>query len=345
MSGWEASSSTTTGGLRDDGPSLGTLREAKLKVRGEESKPPVAAFFDWIERELVEAALLPTNPFTQAALYALKRKQALEVFLANPDMPPDTNHLERALRVVPMGGKSWVFCWTEVGAEQVGQIQSLLTTCVLHGVDPYTYLVDVLQRIDTHPNSRLTELTPRLWKKTSGTCRCDRRSIASRSRETNRRPCNDVRHWPLTLIASNLGLYSLTSSIAHSWFERFDRSRKSSRLGSSDIGPVEAPGAATTLRPVHSAVELGTPTTSELFARAGAPRIPFATLRRDRQRLEGLDVDATTLGRVRDLAFPEVVGADVHLADWVAVVFGLASEVAPLTGGHSDPLGRPVFQL
>ena len=36
--------------------------------------------------------------------------------------------------------------------------------CVLHDVDPHTYLVDVLQRIQTHPQSRVAELTPRLWK-------------------------------------------------------------------------------------------------------------------------------------------------------------------------------------
>ncbi len=108
--------------------------------------------------------MIPSNPFTDAANYAIKRKKDLEVFLADPEVPMDTNHLERALRVIPMGRKAWLFCWTEVGAEKVGQIQSLISTCVLHDVDPYTYLVDVLQRIDTHPQSRVAELTPRLWK-------------------------------------------------------------------------------------------------------------------------------------------------------------------------------------
>ena len=37
-------------------------------------------------------------------------------------------------------------------------------TCRLHGVDPYTYLVDVLQRVGQHPASRVAELTPRYWK-------------------------------------------------------------------------------------------------------------------------------------------------------------------------------------
>ncbi len=60
--------------------------------------------------------------------------------------------------------KSWLFCWTEVGAKYVGIIQSLLATCRLHAINPYTYLVDVLQRIAIHPDSRVEELTPRRWK-------------------------------------------------------------------------------------------------------------------------------------------------------------------------------------
>ncbi len=138
--------------------------ESKLAVRAERSRPLVAALFEWLEAEMGEAALLPTSPFTKAALYALERRQGLEAFLANPDVPLDTNHLERALRPIPMGRKSWLFCWTEVGAETVGQIQSLIQTCVLQGVDPYTYLVDVLQRVDTHPAADVRTLTPRLWK-------------------------------------------------------------------------------------------------------------------------------------------------------------------------------------
>jgi len=60
--------------------------------------------------------------------------------------------------------KNWMFCWTELGAEHLGLIQSLITTCKLHGLNPYTYLVDVLQRISQHPASEVADLTPRLWK-------------------------------------------------------------------------------------------------------------------------------------------------------------------------------------
>jgi hypothetical protein len=43
-------------------------------------------------------------------------------------------------------------------------MQSLIVTCRLHALDPYDYLVDVLQRVAQHPASRVHELTPQLWK-------------------------------------------------------------------------------------------------------------------------------------------------------------------------------------
>ena len=36
--------------------------------------------------------------------------------------------------------------------------------CRLRGADPYAYLVDVLQRVDIYPQSKVIEFTPRLWK-------------------------------------------------------------------------------------------------------------------------------------------------------------------------------------
>jgi hypothetical protein len=49
-------------------------------------------------------------------------------------------------------------------AENEGIMQSLLVTCRLHDIDPYVYLIDVLQRVGLHPASRVAELTARLGK-------------------------------------------------------------------------------------------------------------------------------------------------------------------------------------
>jgi transposase len=63
-----------------------------------------------------------------------------------------------------MGRKAWLFCRTEVGAWYLSIAQSLTASCRLQGIDPYVSLVDVLQRIDTHPAFEVHLLTPRLWK-------------------------------------------------------------------------------------------------------------------------------------------------------------------------------------
>ena len=125
--------------------------EAKLEYRSRHAQPVVEAFFGWCHDQRQRLDLVNSAPFAKALVYADSRQAELRVYLGDPDVPIDTNHLERALRVIPMGRKNWLFCWTEVGAQHVGIIQSLLTTCRLQGVDPYTYLVDVLQRVSLHP--------------------------------------------------------------------------------------------------------------------------------------------------------------------------------------------------
>ena len=119
--------------------------------------------FAWIDAQFERQGLLPSNPLTKAMAYVRDRRGGLEIFLSDPDVPIDTNHIERALCLIPMGRRNWLFCWTEVGARHTGIVRSLIATCRLHDIDPYTYLVGVLQRVGQPPASRVGELTPRRW--------------------------------------------------------------------------------------------------------------------------------------------------------------------------------------
>lgn len=136
----------------------------KCAYRQAHAKPVVEAFFRWVGEQFAAQGLLPSSPMSKALAYAREREAGLKVYLDDPEVAMDTNHLERGLRPVPMGRRNWLFCWTEVGAKHVGTLQSLLSTCKLHQIDPFDYLIDVLQRISIHPASRVEELTPRLWK-------------------------------------------------------------------------------------------------------------------------------------------------------------------------------------
>ena len=134
------------------------------KERSKQAQPIVDEFFEWLRDIFQKRALLPSSLFTKAASYALERESALRVFLYDEKVPLDTNHLEQQIRPVAVGRKNWLFHWTEVGAHYAAIVQSLIATCTLQEINPYTYFVDVFQRIDEHPMQDVHLLTPRSWK-------------------------------------------------------------------------------------------------------------------------------------------------------------------------------------
>ena len=58
----------------------------------------------------------------------------------------------------------WQWCGSDEGAQRAAILYSLIASCKLCGIDPFLYLRDVLERINTHPVSRIDELTPPQWK-------------------------------------------------------------------------------------------------------------------------------------------------------------------------------------
>jgi len=76
--------------------------EAKRLHRLMHSKPLVDKFFDWVDQQFEQLGLLPSNPLTKALAYMRERRAGLRVFLDDPTVAIDTNHIERALRPIPM---------------------------------------------------------------------------------------------------------------------------------------------------------------------------------------------------------------------------------------------------
>ena len=141
----------------------------KLKPAREKlSRPIIDTLFEYFQSELERTSLLPSNPFVKAIEYAVQREAPLKVFLENPEVAIDTNHLERMIRPAVIGRKNWLFHTTEEGARHAGILYSLLQTCRLHDINPRTYLIDVLQRIQTHPAVDAWQLTPVQWKRRFG---------------------------------------------------------------------------------------------------------------------------------------------------------------------------------
>ena len=90
--------------------------------------------------------------------------EALNRYLDDGDLDIDNNLSERVLRTVAIGRKNWLFAGSDAGAKRAAVIYSLIATCKLCHLDPFAYLRDVLDRVSTHPASRIAELTPSSWK-------------------------------------------------------------------------------------------------------------------------------------------------------------------------------------
>ena len=78
-------------------------------------------------------------------------------------IPLDNNASERALRVVALGRKNFLFVGDPEHGENLAGLYSLVSTCDANDVDPIAYLKDVLIRVDEHPASRIDELLPHRW--------------------------------------------------------------------------------------------------------------------------------------------------------------------------------------
>ncbi|MBL8910878.1 MAG: transposase domain-containing protein, partial [Archangium sp.] len=83
--------------------------------------------------------------------------------LEHPDIPLDNNESESALRRVALGRKNFLFVGNEEAGENLAGLYSLVASCEAN-VNPVEYLTDVLSRINDHPNSKLDELLPHLWR-------------------------------------------------------------------------------------------------------------------------------------------------------------------------------------
>ena len=59
-----------------------------------------------------------------------------------------------------------MFLGSDEGARVNTIFVSLLASCQLHGIDPWSYLRDIFCLLHTWPASRLLELAPAFWKQT-----------------------------------------------------------------------------------------------------------------------------------------------------------------------------------
>ena len=142
----------------------GKYPDERRRVRNERSRPFLASLKQWLEETLVK--LSKKSDTAQAVRYALGRWDALLRYVEDGRLEMDNNAAERALRVVALGRKNYLFAGSDRGGERAATVYSLIGTAKLNGLDPEGYLREVLSRIADHPINRIEELLP--WNLAAG---------------------------------------------------------------------------------------------------------------------------------------------------------------------------------
>jgi transposase len=106
----------------------------------------------------------PKSLLGRAAAYTWRNMATLGGFLRDPKVRPDNNLAERALRVVALGRKNFLFVHSEDAGRELALLYSLVTSCSRNDVNPLEYLADVLDRIDITEPDALRELLPDRWR-------------------------------------------------------------------------------------------------------------------------------------------------------------------------------------
>jgi len=133
-----------------------------LALRRRRSRPLMDQWKTWLDEQ--QPLHVPKSPIGAAIRYTTNQWDSLCRFLEDPNIRPDNNISESALRVVALGRDN--FRW--VGHDQAGDnlaiLQTIVHTCIACDVNPQAYLTDVLNRVASHPASAIDELLPMNWK-------------------------------------------------------------------------------------------------------------------------------------------------------------------------------------
>ncbi len=161
----------------------------RQRLRQLRARPIVDALREWL---ILHRQKVPEGSATAKAIeYSLGRWEALTRYLEDGALPIDNNWVENRIRPVALGRSNWLFSGSLRAGQRAAVVMSLIQSAKLNGHDPYGYLKDVLERLPTHPASRIDELLPHHWQPMSvydagDTCKTARQSSDRQPRQITR---------------------------------------------------------------------------------------------------------------------------------------------------------------
>ena len=137
----------------------GRSADERRALRQEKSRPILDELEPWLRTKL--GLISQKIKLAEAIRYALTRWEGLTRFIDDGRIEIDSNVVERSIRPIALNRKNALFAGSDGGGEHWAVIASLIETCKLCGVEPQTYLANVITRIvNGHLNTQIDDLLP-----------------------------------------------------------------------------------------------------------------------------------------------------------------------------------------
>jgi transposase len=136
--------------------------DERRRIRQDKARPAADVLHRWL---VANRQKVPHGSATAKAIdYSLGRWQALTRYVDDGRLPADNNWVENRIRPIALGRNNWLFAGSLRAGKRAAAVMSLIHSAKLNGHEPHAYMKDVLQRLPTHPASRIGELLPHRWQ-------------------------------------------------------------------------------------------------------------------------------------------------------------------------------------
>ena len=113
------------------------------------------------------AEVVPKSSIGSAIDYTLSLWPRLKRYVEDGRIEIDNNWVENSIRPVAIGRKNYLFAGSHNGAKWAAIVYTLMANAELHGLEPKSYLKELLKILPDYPVNKLENLLPANWKKYS----------------------------------------------------------------------------------------------------------------------------------------------------------------------------------
>ena len=148
--------------IEEDCKARNLSADERLDERRRRSLPLLDALDEWVDT--IHPKLLPKSPLRRATTYAINQRSYFRRCFDDGRFEIDNGRCERRIRPFAVARRNFLFTGSVRGGERLATAFTLVDNCIILGIDPQLYLVDVINRIESGWSlRRLCELTPANW--------------------------------------------------------------------------------------------------------------------------------------------------------------------------------------